>query len=286
MGLFDKTIKLRKVGKDISGKSIQVKTSKPEAPADTYTKCPSCSVIIRKENIRSENFTCPACNYYFKLRAFDRIKMTCDSFTEFNSNLESTNPLNMPGYEEKVKIAKDTTGLDEAVVTGYAVIHGQKCVMFVMDSHFMMASMGSVVGEKITRAFEKAIARKLPVVGFVCSGGARMQEGLLSLMQMAKTSAIVAKHSEKGLLYINVLTNPTTGGVTASFAMLADITLAEPNALIGFAGPRVIKQTIGQDLPEGFQTAEYVQDTGFVDKIVERNEMREEIAKLLAFHAI
>jgi acetyl-CoA carboxylase carboxyl transferase subunit beta len=284
MGLFDKTKKLRKVGKDISGKSIEVKSSTPEVPADIYTKCPSCDATIRKEQIKSHDYSCPSCNAYFRMRAYDRIKMICDSFTEIDTNLRTVDPLGMPGYKEKIKTLNKKTGLDDALISGYATIHGQKCMMFVMDSNFMMASMGSVVGEKITRVFEKATAKKLPVVGFVASGGARMQEGLYSLMQMAKTSAAVARHSDKGLFYLNVLTHPTTGGVTASFAMLADITLAEPGGLIGFAGPRVIKQTIGQDLPEGFQTSEFVKETGFIDKIVERSELRETISKLIAFH--
>lgn len=285
MGLFDKTRKLRQVGKDLSGKTIQLKTNKPEAPDGIYTKCKECEQTIRKEEVVKNYYTCPHCGHAFRLRAQERIKMICDSFIEFTTNLETVDPLKMPDYKEKLAIAQKETGLNDAVTTGFANIHGQKCVLFVMDPNFMMASMGSVVGEKITRAFEIAQRKDLPVVGFSASGGARMQEGMFSLMQMAKTSAAIGRFSKEGGLYVNVLTYPTTGGVTASFAMLADITLAEPRALIGFAGPRVIEQTIGQKLPKGFQTAEFVQDHGFVDKIVARHEQREVIAKLLAMHS-
>lgn len=284
MGLFEKTRKLRKVGKDLAGKTIQLKTNKPEAPDGIYTKCKECEQTIRKEDVAKNYYTCPQCGHSFRLRAQERIKMICDSFIEFTTSLETIDPLKMPEYKDKIVLAQKETGLSDAVATGFANIHGQKCVLFVMDPNFMMASMGSVVGEKITRAFEIAQNKNLPVVGFSASGGARMQEGMFSLMQMAKTSAAIGRFSKDGGLYINVLTYPTTGGVTASFAMLADITLAEPKALIGFAGPRVIEQTIRQKLPAGFQTAEFVQEHGFVDRIVERRDQREVLAKLIAMH--
>lgn len=212
--------------------------------------------------------------------------MTLDegSFVEWDSDLETRNVLSFPDYEQKITAMKEKTGLTEGVVTGEGTIQGFKTAIAVMDSHFMMGSMGQVVGEKITRAIERATKERLPIVIFTTSGGARMQEGMVSLMQMAKTSAAAEKHSQAGLLYITVLTDPTTGGVTASFAMLGDIILAEPGALIGFAGQRVIEQTIGQKLPEGFQRAEFLLEKGFVDRIVNRGDMKEELGKILSYH--
>ncbi len=206
------------------------------------------------------------------------------SFEEWDHDLIAGNPLSFPGYEEKVQSLQEKTNLEEAVVTGKARIDGQDVVLGVCDGRFMMASMGWAVGEKIARAVERATKERLPVILFACSGGARMQEGIVSLMQMAKTSAALKKHSDAGLLYISVLTNPTTGGVTASFGMLGDITLAEPKALIGFAGPRVIEQTIGQKLPEGFQKSEFLLEHGFIDRIVEREEMKDVLSSILSMH--
>jgi len=207
-----------------------------------------------------------------------------DTFVEFDIDLKSDNPLNFPDYTEKITVAMQNTKENEAVITGQGKINGQDCIICVMDPNFMMGSMSSVVGEKITRAIESAIDKRLPVIIFSASGGARMQEGILSLMQMAKTSAALGRLSEEGLLYISVLTDPTTGGVTASFAMLGDIIIAEPGALIGFAGPRVIEQTIRQKLPEGFQRAEFLQEKGFVDKIVSREDMKATLSKILKMH--
>jgi len=220
------------------------------------------------------------------MRAIDRIKYIVDedTFVEKGLGYISLNPLFQDGYEEKLAKYKKATNLDEAYIYGFGQILGQPCVIGVMDSYFLMGSMGSVVGEKVTKSFEYSIYKKIPIIIFTASGGARMQEGIFSLMQMAKTSSAVAKHSRMGLLYISVLTHPTTGGVTASFATLGDIILAEPHSLIGFAGPRVIAQTINQTLPEGFQTAEFLQEKGFIDKVVHRKELKETLAKLLSFH--
>lgn len=217
----------------------------------------------------------------------ERIKNIIDdgTFEEFDKDMETSNPIDFEGYEEKIEKLSEKTGLKEAVITGEGKIHGMETVIAVMDSAFIMGSMGSVVGEKITRAVEKATELKLPVIIFTASGGARMQEGMFSLMQMAKVSAAVARHNKAGLLYITVITNPTTGGVTASFAMEGDIILAEPDALVGFAGKRVIEQTIKQHLPEGFQRAEFLLEHGFIDKIVRRQELKETLSVILELHS-
>jgi len=261
-------------------------SNKPSTPNGLFNKCASCGETIFSEELRKNLFVCPTCGFYFRMYATTRIESVADenTFEEWGTDLEESNPLGTPGYESKIKALREKTSLHEAVVTGVCEIEGHKTVLCVMDCRFMMASMGSVVGEKITRAVERATAEKLPVIIFCASGGARMQEGIVSLMQMAKTSAALKKHSDAGLLYISVLTDPTTGGVTASFAMLGDIILAEPNALIGFAGPRVIEQTIGQKLPEGFQRSEFLLDHGFVDAIVTRTEMKQTLGKILAIH--
>lgn len=237
------------------------------------------------KNIRQRRFV-REINADEGLSAKNRIYYIIDkgSFIETNKKLKSSNPIEFPEYEEKYNKAVNKTNMNEAVITGIASIEGIKCVLAVMDKRFFMASMGRVVGEKITAAVELADRKKLPLIIYCASGGARMQEGIFSLMQMAKTSAAIEKFSSNGGLYIAVLTNPTTGGVTASFASLADITLAEPKALIGFAGPRVIEQTIGKKLPEGFQTAEYLKEHGFIDEIVPIKEQREVLAKLLRLH--
>ncbi|MDE6357683.1 MAG: acetyl-CoA carboxylase, carboxyltransferase subunit beta, partial [Eubacteriales bacterium] len=229
---------------------------------------------------------CPECNFNFRLSARERIKTIADKniFVEFDKDMIAKNPLEYPNYETKIQNLQEKTGLNDAVISGKCQIYGKDCVLCVMDSSFIMGSMGSVVGEKITRAFEYATEQKLPIIIFTASGGARMQEGIMSLMQMAKVSAAVAKHSEEGLLYVTVLTDPTTGGVTASFGMLGDIILSEPKALIGFAGPRVIEQTIKQKLPEGFQTAEFLLEHGFVDAIVEREKMKKTLSDILKIH--
>ena len=225
--------------------------------------CPSCHKSIPLSRLWANDLVC-ACGYHFRMKARQRIKMIADrdSFHELYSDVKAGNPLNFPGYRDKIDTVRAASGEEEAVVCGTAKIGGQSCCLFVMESYFMMGSMGTVAGEKITRIFEYATVHHLPVIGFTVSGGARMQEGILSLMQMAKTSGAVKRHSEAGGLYITVLTDPTTGGVTASFAMDADITLAEPKALIGFAGPRVIEQTIRQKLPAGFQRAEFQLEKG------------------------
>ena len=258
----------------------------PAAPQGLFHKCTKCQETIFSEELRKNSFVCPTCGNYFRMYASTRIEETLDegSFEEWDADLLETNPLGTPGYEDKLRKLNDKTGLNEAIITGKGRIGGHETVIGIMDCRFMMASMGSVVGEKITRAVERATEQRLPVILFTASGGARMQEGIVSLMQMAKTSAALKRHSDAGLLYITVLTDPTTGGVTASFAMLGDIILAEPGALIGFAGPRVIEQTIGQKLPEGFQRSEFLLEHGFVDKIVERRDIRDTLESILKLH--
>ena len=256
----------------------------PEVP-ETVT-CKICKKELDKKRVVKNKYVCYECGYYFRVRAKNRIKMVADagSFENWFEEEKTGNPLNFPEYEEKVAATQEKTGLSEGVTIGECTVYGQKTVLGVIDARFMMGSMGHVVGEKITRAMEDATEKKLPVILFCCSGGARMQEGIVSLMQMAKTSAAVKRHSDAGLLYVPVLTDPTTGGVTASFAMLGDIILAEPKALIGFAGPRVIEQTIGQKLPEGFQRAEFQLEHGFVDAIVERDDLKMTLYRILKMH--
>ena len=247
-----------------------------QVPEGLFQKCSSCGKPVYNEDIIENYYICPYCGSYFRVRPRNRIAMVLDkgTFQEWDERMETSDPLNFPGYKKKLERQKSVTNMDEAVITGKGEIGGKEVVIAVMGADFMMGSMGEVVGEKITRAVERATEMRLPVIIFTCSGGARMQEGIISLMQMAKTSAALRKHDEAGLLYITVLTDPTTGGVTASFAMLGDVILAEPGALVGFAGPRVIEQTIGQKLPEGFQRSEFLLDHGFVDKIVERKNLR------------
>ena len=259
----------------------------PEVPEGLLRKCNKCGGAIIAEDVKKGYYICPKCGGYFRVHAYRRIEMVGDegTFEEWDKGLCTRNPLHYKGYEEKIAYLQEKTGLEEAVVTGKVKIQGQDTVIGVCDGRFMMSSMGEVVGEKITRAVERATREKLPVILFTCSGGARMQEGIVSLMQMAKTSAALKRHSGAGLLYVTVLTDPTTGGVTASFAMLGDIILAEPGALIGFAGPRVIEQTIGQKLPKGFQRAEFLVEHGFVDAIVERPKLRETLGEILRMHS-
>ncbi len=247
--------------------------------------CPNCHKDIPLSRLWASNLVCP-CGYHFRMKARQRIQMITDknSFRELYSGIKADNPLNFPGYKDKVETVRVASSEEEAVVCGTATIGKQKCCLFVMESYFMMGSMGSAVGEKITSLFEYAIQHRLPVLGFTVSGGARMQEGLLSLMQMAKTSAAVKRHSDVGLLYVAVLTDPTTGGVTASFAMEADIILAEPGATVGFAGARVIEQTTKKSLPDGFQKAEFVLEHGFIDAIVPRQNQKKYLSDLLKMH--
>lgn len=261
-------------------------TDIPVVPDGAWVKCNHCGKILYKKILEENYNMCTNCNYYFRLNAHERINLICDknTFVEFNKNMESKNPMNFPGYEKKLQSNKKNSGINEAVVTGFAKINGNDTVLCIMDSNFMMGSMGTVVGEKITLAIENATERKLPIIIFTASGGARMQEGILSLMQMAKISSALAKHSESGLLYITVLTDPTTGGVTASFAMQGDIILAEPKSLVGFAGRRVIEGTIKEKLPDDFQSAEFLLDKGFVDNIVNRDELKSKLTLLLEIH--
>ncbi|MBQ1274022.1 MAG: acetyl-CoA carboxylase carboxyltransferase subunit beta [Cellulosilyticum sp.] len=259
---------------------------KREVPEGIYVQCPKCKKSIYRPELKKTLGICPHCQYYYPLSARGRLGMIVDknSFEEMDSDLKSSNPLEFEGYEEKLEKYKEKTKQNEAVLTGKATIEGQEVIIAIMDSGFMMGSMGQVVGEKIARAIERATLDKIPLIIFTASGGARMQEGIFSLMQMAKTSAALAKHDANGLLYISVLTDPTTGGVTASFATLGDIILAEPGALVGFAGPRVIEQTIKQKLPEGFQRAEFLMEKGQIDAIVKREEMRQTLAAILRLH--
>lgn len=260
--------------------------NKPEVPDGLLKKCNKCKAAIYAKEVIENHYICPKCKGYFRLPAMLRIEELAEpeTFEPWDMDLETPNPLKFKGYEEKISDLKQKTGLDEAVITGSAYIGENKVVLAVCDGRFMMASMGHVVGEKITRAVERATAEALPVIIFACSGGARMQEGMISLMQMGKTAAAIKRHSDAGNLYISVLTDPTTGGVTASYAMLGDIILAEPGALIGFAGPRVIEQTIGQKLPEGFQRAEFLLEHGFIDGIVTREKMKAALQGILDMH--
>lgn len=266
---------------------IDRKIADPEVPDELFAKCPACKHSIYSKDLGAEKI-CPHCGYNFRITAKERLALLLDDvdqdFEEKFTGIDSKNPLDFPGYPEKLAATKAKTGLDEAILTGLATIKGHKTALAIMDSSFIMASMGTVVGEKLTRLFELATAEKLPVVVFTASGGARMQEGIMSLMQMAKILAAVKRHSNAGLLYLTVLTDPTTGGVTASFAMEGDIILAEPQALIGFAGRRVIEQTVRQTLPDDFQKAEFLQEHGFVDAIVKRQELKDKLALLLAMH--
>ncbi|MBQ3160976.1 MAG: acetyl-CoA carboxylase carboxyltransferase subunit beta [Oscillospiraceae bacterium] len=257
-----------------------------KVPDNMLFKCPRCLNVVMTDELEKNLKVCPECGYHSRLTASERINLIIDkeSFKEFDTDMLSANPIDFPDYEAKQQKLRDATGLKDAIITGECTIRGEKCVIGVMDSRYMMASMGSVVGEKITRAFEYATDNKLPVIMFTASGGARMQEGIVSLMQMAKTSGAVARHSDAGLLYITVMTDPTTGGVTASFASLGDIIIAEPKVLIGFAGRRVIEGTIKQRLPDDFQSAEFMLEHGFADMIVERKKMRRTIAHILKLH--
>lgn len=281
-------MKLKNMFKKTGGKNYISLTEgrKPEVPEGLLRKCNNCKAAIIAEDVKRGYYICPKCHAYFRMDAWRRIETIADpdSFEVWEEAVLTGNPMGYPGYEEKLQNVREKTGLDEAVVIGKAEIEGRKVVLGVCDGRFLMASMGEAVGEKIAGAVERATKEGLPVILFACSGGARMQEGIFSLMQMAKTAAALKRHSDAGHLYISVLTDPTTGGVTASFAMLGDLILAEPNALIGFAGPRVIEQTIGQKLPKGFQRAEFLLEHGFIDQIVEREKLRETLGTILKLH--
>jgi len=270
-------IELEKGGRE--SLPVQADAAEPEK------NCPNCHKSIPLSKIWAQHHTC-SCGHHFRMNARQRISFLTDrdSFTELFSDVQSADPLGFPGYAAKLETVKNACGEKEAVVCGRAKIGGEDCAIFVMEPYFMMGSMGSAVGERITRLFEYALENSLSVVGCTVSGGARMQEGLISLMQMAKTSGAVAKHSEKGLFYLTILTDPTTGGVTASFAMEGDVILAEPGAVVGFAGARVIEQTTRKSLPAGFQKSEFVLDCGFIDAIVPRQRQRETVAQLLKMH--
>ncbi|WP_096189707.1 acetyl-CoA carboxylase, carboxyltransferase subunit beta [Evansella halocellulosilytica] len=267
--------------------TIPSEQAKMDVPEGLMTKCPECKTIMYTKELRKNLFVCESCGYHHRLTAYDRINMTFDegSFQEFDDHLIAEDPLNFPSYLEKSQSDREKTGLNEAVVTGCGTINGNETVIGVMDPRFRMASMGSVVGEKITRAVERAIEEEKPFIMFAASGGARMQEGLFSLMQMAKTSTALNRLHERGLLFISVMTHPTTGGVSASFASLGDYNLAEPNALIGFAGRRVIEQTVREKLPEDFQTSEFLLKHGQLDLVVPRHDMKEKLSLILDIHA-
>lgn len=257
---------------------------KPFVPEEMWVKCPSCNQMLLTTDLQENLYVCTRCNHHFRISAQKRLDMLADSgsFAEFDAEMKSRNILDFPGYDKKLEKAEKNA--NESVTCGECTIGGIKTVLCVMNADFMMGSMGTVTGEKITRAFEYATENRLPVIVCTVSGGARMQEGILSLMQMAKTSGAVKRHSDTGLLYITVLTDPTTGGVTASFAMEGDIILAEPDALVAFAGPRVIEQTIRQKLPKDFQTSEFVMQKGFIDAVVDRGALKETLSKLLKMH--
>ena len=250
------------------------------------TECPNCNASYSKDELKSNNNVCEECNYYFALNAYDRINSIVDkdTFEEINEGLKTTNPLDFPSYERKLNDVREKTGLEDAIVTGVGLINGIKAAIGVLDSRFLMGSMGTVVGEKIVLLTEYAMENSLPLIIFSASGGARMQEGLFSLMQMAKTSGAIQMFKDNGGLFISCLTNPTTGGVSASYASLGDIIVAEPGALICFAGPRVIEQTIGQTLPEGFQKAEFLLKNGMLDRVVKRKHMKEFLYRVLRLH--
>lgn len=266
------------------------KKTEPKAsiPEGAWMKCQSCQTILYKKDVEENSYLCPSCKKHYRMDAPTRLSFLVDegTFMEMDENLKSSNVLEFPGYSDKLYAQRGKTELESAVVTGEGRIGGRKTMIAVMDSRFMMGSMGQAVGEKITRAIEKATKEQCPIIICTASGGARMQEGIFSLMQMSKTSAALKRHNDAGLLYISVITDPTTGGVTASYAMLGDIILAEPGALIGFAGRRVIEQTIGQKLPQDFQTAEFLLEHGFIDSIVSRESLKETLANILALHTM
>lgn len=266
--------------------TLRKKTEEPAIPDGLWKKCKQCGELLYRQDLENNRYVCPSCGKHLRISAKKRIRMIADdgSFREMDKKMPDKNPLNFPEYQKKLDQMREVTGTNEGVIYGICTIHGEKAILAAMDSRFMMGSMGTTVGEKITRAIEVATQKNLPVIIVTCSGGARMQEGILSLMQMAKTSAAVEAHGRAGLPYFTVITDPTTGGVTASFAMLGDVILAEPGTLIGFAGQRVIEQTIGQKLPEGFQRAEFMLEHGFIDQIVHRGDLKDRLAWLIRTH--
>ncbi len=272
----------------VSARDLDENSNMPNIPNGRWINCDKCKNIIYKDDLEKNLNVCTNCGYHFKISAIDRINQIFDenSFYELFTDISSDNPLEFEGYEEKLQQNKRKSNLDEAVVTGVGSINSKEVCAAIMDSNFMMGSMGCAVGEKITRVIEHATKHKMPLIIFSSSGGARMQEGILSLMQMAKTSAAIGKHNEAGLLYISVITNPTTGGVTASFAMQGDIIISEPNAVIGFAGRRVIENTINEKLPEDFQSAEFALEKGFIDSIVARKDLKNYLSKILSLHEV
>lgn len=274
-----------KRSKEKKGTTMPSKDAK-DIPEGLMTKCPSCKQITLTKELKNLYKVCPKCDHHFKMTAHERVDSLLDegTFVSMDDHIKSENPLGFPGYTEKIRSDSEKTGLNEAVLTGIGRLDGQEVVVAIMDSHFRMGSMGSVVGEKITRAIEAATAKALPFIIFTASGGARMQEGVLSLMQMAKTSVALKRHSNEGLLFVSVLTHPTTGGVSASFASVGDINIAEPKALIGFAGRRVIEQTVREKLPEDFQTAEFLLDHGQLDAVVHRADMKESLSTIVRLH--
>ncbi len=274
-----------KIKKRENNPMIQPK-SKVDIPIGKWMKCDACKEILYKETVQNNFCICPNCGHYFRMHIGKRLELILDegTYQRFPLSIDTVNPLGLEDYPKKLKNLREKVGLEEAVACGTGNIHGEKVVICVMDSAFLMGSMGAVVGEKITYAIEQAMLQKCPLIIFCVSGGARMQEGIISLMQMAKTTAALGRLSQAGLLYVSVLTDPTYGGVTASFASLGDVILAEPSAMIGFAGPRVIEQTIGETLPEGFQTAEFLLQHGFVDKIVERKDLKNVLYQIIRFH--
>ena len=271
---------------DLESQAGDTEINQPFVPDSMWIKCPKCNTLLLESDLAENMRVCTKCGHHFRLSARERIRLVADSgtFREMYADLTAKNFLNFPEYNRKLKNSHIKSGEDESVVTGVAKIGGIETALCVMEPDFMMGSMGTATGEKITRTFEYATENSLPVVVFALSGEARMQEGTMSLMQMAKTSGAVKLHSDAGLLYITVLTDPTTGGVTASFAMQGDIILSEPDALIGFAGPRVIEQTIRQKLPKGFQTAEFLLEKGFVDAVVPRKKIKSTLISLLNLH--
>lgn len=279
--------RFKKTGIALEADFYQEGGKKPSVPDELCLKCPACKAVLFISDLKANLSLCPRCGAYFRMGARERLDSVCDagSFAELFAETVSLDPLGFPEYESKLAQAREKSGETEAVVCATAQVCGIPAALFAMEPEFMLGSMGAALGEKVTLLFEQAIRQKLPVIGFTVSGGARMQEGILSLMQMAKTSGAVKRHSDEGLLYICVLTDPTTGGVTASFAMQGDILLAEPHALIGFAGPRVIEQTIRQKLPERFQRAEFLLERGFLDAIVERTAMKRTLGMLLELHS-
>ena len=261
---------------------------KRDMPHGLFQKCPGCSEVVHEIELVENLRVCPRCDYHFALSAQERIDNLLDpqSFVEMDADLKSIDTLRFQGmatYKDRLKSYQASTGLLDAVISGYGMLHGYKVAIAVMDFGFLAATMGSVVGERITRTIEYGTTKRSAVIIIAASGGARMYEGMLSLMQMAKTSGALSRHAEQQLPYISVLTNPTTAGVMASFASLGDVIIAEPKSMIGFAGPRVIKETTHQDLPKGFQTAEFLEEHGLIDIIVHRKKMREQISQLLTY---